>query len=634
MKRYNKPIVVTMFILLLILAFTVFAEANDKNGGTCKFSENQRLEMAYKWLIRQQDSKTNLLYSYDIPSDKTAWTYDQAIGIISFMVVGDISAAEDCADAMVKIRDKKYSLWADSYDVRTGEVLSKPIAIGPNAWMGLALVQLYATTGKNEYLTAAEKIGDFILKLQLREGSTKGSIPGGYDAYGGSFPWTSTEHNVDTIALLAALAEATGNKYYHESAIQIVKWLNREMWASKSCYYRPGYSDNTKAQVSSFPELVDSQTWTILALLGAAERSYWSIEVKELFHNGLTYIDYYTSNVPYKGKFLVGLPKKTLRDKENSSFWSEGTAGYLLAASRTHHENLNLDKISSSLRDVQRADGSVPYSLGISCPDVPRHFQAADLIVADFESHPNRLWGQIGIYGDGEPDWEVIKKVKQKAPYSWYYDKNVPDYDKNNVHSGFQSFRLVNAGAMCKSKTKEWASIGLDLIPMDKGFQTKFVDVKSYKKLSFWAKTENRESANLKVLFQDVYANSYLPQISVIPEPSTLKKNWRRFSVDLKKTDREITLSKLVHIGFAFGKDVKNSPDTVIYIDDVAFIGSGTVTNLSNGDHMPPVYPMHWPFGNVAATAWLLFTELNINPFGPIKVPEERMFVDRTCPEA
>ena len=85
--------------------------------------------------------------------------------------------------------------------------------------------------------------------------------------------------------------------------------------------------------------------------------------------------------------------------------------------------------------------------------------------------------------------------------------------------------------------------------------------------------------------------------------------------MDDPEVNNGVNLSKLVHIGLAYGKDVDNEPNTIIYIDDMAFTESDGMTSLSNGTEMPRVFPQHWPFGSVAATAWLIFAELETNPF-------------------
>jgi hypothetical protein len=319
----------------------------------------------------------------------------------------------------------------------------------------------------------------------------------------------------------------------------------------------------------------------------------------------------------YNGKKLFGPPKITLGDKATDSFWTEGAAGYILACRTIQHENPKLQLMTESLRSLKRPDGSVPYSVGVSYPDVTQVFQPIDLVVADFEAHPNRLYGNVGIFGDAEPDWEAITIDDSNKPYSWYYESKKMKCNDVNVHSGCQSFRLVNAGKMCKYKRQGWATFGLDLGPISGCQKIRSVDVSPYKKLSFWARTDNKDGATAKVIFRDLHKRSYYPQADI--EPPQLSNSWQKHTVNLDNIGSVVDLQNLTNVSLSFGHDIGNDTGTVIYIDDIAFIGSEIKTDVSNGSDMPPVSPRHWPFGSVAGSAWLVFVELDTNPFGPQK---------------
>jgi len=599
--------------LLLVLIFCSGFAVSCSAKNTSDITPSTVL-IASKWFRNQQGIKTGLLRSYNMPGDKAAWTYDQAVGIIALLAVGDVEAATRCADAMLRLRDAKYRAWADGYDSASLEVKAKPIAVGPNAWMGLALLKLFQTTKDQRYLSAAAEVGEFILKQQVRLTDPRnGSIPGGYDQSGHPFKWTSTEHNADSVAFLATLAEATGQERYCNAAIKTAEWLHREMWDAEAGCYHPGYSNNEKPIISEFPERLDSQTWTILAL-HAASQTKCGKEIPNLMYNGLSWIDQYLCTVSYEGRKLVGFSKITLGSRTTLSFWAEGTAGYTLAARLIGHNRENVKPTLDSLRRLQRPNGSVPYSVGVSFPEVTKQFSPTDLLVAHFEAHPNCLFGQIGVYGDGEPNWDAITKVKFTKPYSWYYEPGKPGYNGDNVHSGLQSFRLVNAGPMCSSKTRKWASLGIDLGPIMNN-KTKPLDVSDYQYLTFWAKTDNKDGAIVKVLFRDAEAKGYMPQATVSTVPPKLNNSWGRYTVNLKEVRRQVNLTKLVHIGFGFGKDAGNPPGTVVYVDDVAFAGFKGENKKASYVPMPSVFPQHWPYGSVAATGWLIFVELNLNPF-------------------
>ena len=630
MKHFSGLIFVVSFQLLLGHNNSASAEidyqGNVQRQPMARFQETSgynviapncsRVQKAREWLRGQKNKGTGLLRSYDTPGDYMAWTYDQGAGIIALLAVDDVNTAKQCANGMMAIRHDPNHAWVDGYDSSDGHEVAKSIAVGPNAWMGLALLKLYQVTENDKYLSAAQDVANFILGLQTEGDRGDGSIPGGYDQNGQPFSWTSTEHNADAIALLLGLAEATGRKDYREAAVRVADWLHREMWDPNLGCYHPGYSDNNTCTISDFPERLDSQTWTFLAFQVMTSCDGNDPNITDLIHNGLPWIDQNSCQVNYNDCNLVGFAKVTLGERATDSFWAEGTAGYILAAGAACHSKTNQDVMLRSLRCLQDPNGPVPYSVGITCTEVNQDFDPCDIILAHFEAHPHCLYGQLGVYGDGEPCWPAIVKAKFAEPYSWYYEPDKPGYDGNNVHTCWQSFRLVNATDMCMSQNKGWASFGLDLGP-GTGLAVKPRDVSAYRQFVFWAKTENKDGANVEVLFRDADWKHYEPQVKIAPDPSRLGNNWVIHRVELNKIKgvNELDLSKLVHVGLAFGKGVGNEPNTIIYVDDMAFIGSDTMTPLSNGAEMPAVFQQHWPYGSVAATAWFIFAELETNPF-------------------
>ena len=195
-----------------------------------------------------------------------------------------------------------------------------------------------------------------------------------------------------------------------------------------------------------------------------------------------------------------------------------------------------------------------------------RSFSADTLLIADFESHPNNLGGEVGVYGSLEPNWD-----DKATPYSWYYTKDVPGYDAINAHGGKQSFRLVNALGSKKAET--WGSFSADLgqvtdaVPVPKKVQSK--DASSYKYLVFWVKGE-KGGEMMEMLFRDSHAPSYMPQARYKVESAT--KEWKKVSIPLAEISKQgVDMKSLDNIGIAFGPDAGNAPGAIIYIDDMAF---------------------------------------------------------------
>lgn len=191
------------------------------------------------------------------------------------------------------------------------------------------------------------------------------------------------------------------------------------------------------------------------------------------------------------------------------------------------------------------------------------------LLVADFSGHPNNLAGDVGVYGSLEPNWG-----DKESPYSWYYGPRTAGYDPKNVHSGNQSFRLVNGLGAKKDET--WGSFSMDMgktvdiTNTPKKVESK--DVTKYKYLTFWVKGE-KGGEKMELVFRDSHAPSYMPQAKLAVADVTTE--WVKISVPLEEIQKQgVDLKALDNIGIAFGPDVENKQGAIVYIDDFAFTSS------------------------------------------------------------
>ena len=190
----------------------------------------------------------------------------------------------------------------------------------------------------------------------------------------------------------------------------------------------------------------------------------------------------------------------------------------------------------------------------------------ADILVADFEGWPNNLGGGIGVYGALEPNWDDIITV----PYSWIYEPIGVGYDIENVHTGRQSFRLVN-GLGLKPELA-WGSFAMDLGPTTDltviPKKVESLDVSGYKYLVFWVKGE-KGGEKMELVARDAHSLNYMPQVKYKLAGAT--EEWQKVVVPLAEIQRQIDLSALDNIGLAFGRDVGNLKGEIIYIDDFVF---------------------------------------------------------------
>jgi len=191
-----------------------------------------------------------------------------------------------------------------------------------------------------------------------------------------------------------------------------------------------------------------------------------------------------------------------------------------------------------------------------------------DLVVADFESYPNNLGGELGVHGSLEPNWD-----DKTAPFSGIYGPDTPGYLAENVHGGRQSFRLVNA--LGAKSQESWGSLGIDMGPVsDAASMPKKIegrDVSNYKYLKFWVKGE-KGGEHLEVIFRDARAMTYVPQVKHKVPDATME--WQEVIVPLDAIAKSVDLKALVQIGIAFGNDVGNGAGAIVYLDDFTFTNS------------------------------------------------------------
>jgi len=188
--------------------------------------------------------------------------------------------------------------------------------------------------------------------------------------------------------------------------------------------------------------------------------------------------------------------------------------------------------------------------------------QTGVLIIADFEIWPNNLGGQMWVKGGGEPDWD-------QPVHSWIYGPDTPKFDSRYVHTGKYSFRLVNA---TNPRKLPWAAFSIDLGPAtDITVEPKKIascHASDFSTLSFWVRGV-KGGEKFEVSLRDASQR----EVMLLPLPDGAPKEWKEVRIPLSPLANEVNLSKLDVLNIHFGDSVGNPKNTVLYIDDVAFIG-------------------------------------------------------------
>jgi hypothetical protein len=359
MKQWN-PVRILMPTLIFIIALTAPIYASS-------IQRTPEVESALNWLKGQFEPSTALPQSYESLTDAAAWTYDVATWLIVMTQADEIESAQKVVQTMLQLQSN--GAWVDGYSIINRSSITETQSVGPNAWMGLALCHYFQSTQDREALEGALRVADWLLGLQNvvpEQSRSDGAIPGGRDESGAQIQWISVEHNTDALAFFYALNRLTGVQKYSDAAQRIADWLVGQMWNPAESHFEVGTVDIIGTVNTTFPERLDTQTWTILGI--DATKTLTRLDAKDF--NGLPWIDRYQTTVQYQGKTVKGFAIKTF-GPGSESFWSEGTAGYGLAA-MTLGDNETASFYSDQIHLLQTPNGGIPHS--VAPDEVPREF--------------------------------------------------------------------------------------------------------------------------------------------------------------------------------------------------------------------------------------------------------------------
>jgi hypothetical protein len=242
-------------------------------------------------------------------------TYDDAVVIDALLARGtaaDVARAGTIGDALLYVqandtaRDGRVRA-AYAPDPLTGPgsiTVTDPTSdVGNVAWVGQALLQLYARTGQASDLAGATAAATWIY-TNTYDTRGAGGYTGGLPARGAKIEWKSTEHNIDVYALFSMLAAASGNPVWTARA----EWAEQfivSMWNAASGRFAVGtLDDGVSVNTGEQPE--DVNTWSYLALEDPAYASSIDWDVRNLAvskrgFNGVSFCQGDRSGVWFEG---------------------------------------------------------------------------------------------------------------------------------------------------------------------------------------------------------------------------------------------------------------------------------------------------------------------------------------------
>ncbi|MCX4428980.1 hypothetical protein ACIQWL_54935 [Streptomyces mirabilis] len=298
-------------------------------------------------------STTRLVQSYGPDSVMGSFTdsvtYDDALVVNALLARGssdDLARARIIGDALLYVQandaahdGRVRAAYAPTPLTSPGSVKATNATsdVGNMAWVGQALVQLYAKTRDAKYLTGATSIANWV---QGKAYDTRGAggYTGGYDGTS-KILWKSTEHNLDLYAFFTMLAQQSGDAAWTTAAAHAKSFVTA-MWDASGKKFWVGTDESGVSLNKDFlPE--DVNTWAYLALKESAYAAS---------------IDWDIKNLAATDGSITGV---SFGACDRSKVWLEGTA-HLADALAIRNASGDSAKAQSYLKSIQLAQTSSP----------------------------------------------------------------------------------------------------------------------------------------------------------------------------------------------------------------------------------------------------------------------------------
>ncbi|MFA5006606.1 MAG: chitobiase/beta-hexosaminidase C-terminal domain-containing protein [Candidatus Izemoplasmatales bacterium] len=277
-KRLTTILMIFLFLCTAVAAGAapvVTAETPEANPRL-----SASMLAAYGWLSAQQDSAvldgsdeiSGLVDSFEDYSGPDqpiteAFTYDQAVAAIAFLVAGDVERATTVLTTLQNLQAEDGS-WCNSYwyGGYWGAELRKHV--GPAVWVSLAVMNYERITGDAETFHAmAVAALDWALGYQrpnggIAGGETTWDVPGVWTEE----VWTGTEHNIDAYPALLYFADTTPARRdeYNAAVADVLAFLTDVVWDDAEGRFFGGFKNDTQLVDPWVP--LDVNPWAVLAL--------------------------------------------------------------------------------------------------------------------------------------------------------------------------------------------------------------------------------------------------------------------------------------------------------------------------------------------------------------------------------
>ncbi len=224
----------------------------------------------------------------------------------------------------------------DSFATLDGRLdIGSPAAYtGNQAWVGMALARLFATTRHRRYLTGALRLANWIQDHTFDGTRAPYGYTGGRDADDQPNTYKATEHNIDTGAFFTMLAQLTGDRIWRRRAGIAFSFVAAMQDAETGHLWTGTNPDGVTTNYYPVPE--DVQSWALLATL---DRRY------------LVDVHWVLANLAAQDAGISGV---SFSNADTSKVWLEGTAHTALAL-RTGARGRDLAASNRLLHSIEKA---------------------------------------------------------------------------------------------------------------------------------------------------------------------------------------------------------------------------------------------------------------------------------------
>lgn len=304
--------------------------------------------------LKDKQQSSGLLRSFGA-TDNRAFTYDQALAAISFLLAGDIPEAQRVFDAYQTLYQTPFHGFANAYDAVNKNVVPGEAGrvAGPNAWMLTALSRYQESTHDTRYQTMTQGLADWLSSLEDMESG------GLY--FDEAKDRKSTENNLSAIAAITSFVEfAGGAESYRDVASRTITWLAGEMYITAENRFKVGTT------VPSVDKALDTYSWGISTFAQFPDDvlADLGIDPKEMARNAeRDFVNTQTSVLT--GRSVTGFDFGSISSPDKDAVWLEGT-GQMVGAYQTLGETLPaeiyIQEIEKALVPLDATKQGIPYA--------------------------------------------------------------------------------------------------------------------------------------------------------------------------------------------------------------------------------------------------------------------------------